>query len=241
MTSVVVKRFKDAEGVAQAAAEHFVNRLASLTAAKQSVHVMLTGGTVGIATLSAIAQREDAHLLDWAKVHFWWGDERYVAADSDDRNAVQARRAMLSRIAITEENVHEFPSADSGLTLDEAEHLFSAELKIVAPHFDFAFVGMGPDGHVCSLFPGKAEPIVGAQVIAEHDSPKPPAQRLSFSYEAMNSVDEIVFVVAGSDKAAAVRQVFDDSAVKLPAAKIGGKLNTLWFVDQTAGTEAWGC
>lgn len=241
MTAVVVNRFKDAEAVAQAAAEHFVGRLAELINQKSSVNVLLTGGTVGIATLSAIAQREDAHLLDWSTVHFWWGDERYVAADSDDRNAVQARRALLSKIAISEVNVHEFPTTDTELTLDQAEHLFSAEVKALNPHFDFAFVGMGPDGHVCSLFPGKPQPPDGALVIAEHDSPKPPAQRLSFSYEAMNSVDEIVFVVAGADKSAAVRQVFDETATALPAARIKGKLKTIWFVDQTAGNETWGC
>lgn len=236
-----VNRLKDAESVAQAAAEYFVGRLAELIARKPQVHVMLTGGTVGIATLSAIAQREDAHLLDWSKVHFWWGDERFVAAGSDQRNSVQARNALLGKIAVVESNIHEFPALDSGLDLDQAEHLFSAELVAAKPHLDIAFVGMGPDGHVCSLFPGKPEIQQGQIVIAEHDSPKPPAQRLSFSYEAMNSVDEIIFVVAGADKSAAVKQVFDEDAEKLPAARINGRENTIWFVDQTAGNETWGC
>ena len=241
MTSLLVNRFKDAEGVAEAAAEYFVTRLASLLEQKSQVHVMLTGGTVGIATLAAISRREDAHLLDWSRVHIWWGDERFVAADSEQRNAVQARTALLSKIAMVESNVHEFPSTDSGLSLDEAEHLFSAEVLIAAPEFDLAFVGMGPDGHVCSLFPGKPAVAAGALVMAEHDSPKPPPQRLSFTYETMNSVAELIFVVAGADKAAAVKQVFDENAEKLPAAKISGRTKTIWFIDQTAATENWGC
>jgi 6-phosphogluconolactonase len=241
MTSPLVNRLKDAEGVAEEAAEYFVTRLASLLDQKSQVHVMLTGGTVGIATLATIARREDSHFLDWSRVHIWWGDERFVAADSDQRNAVQARNALLSKIAIVESNIHEFPSTDSGLSLDEAEHLFSAELLVTAPEFDLAFVGMGPDGHVCSLFPGKPDPAEGVLVLAEHDSPKPPAQRLSFTYEAMNSVAELIFVVAGADKASAVKQVFDENAEKLPAAMIAGKTRTIWFIDQTAATENWGC
>jgi 6-phosphogluconolactonase len=241
MTSVVVNRFKDAEGVAEAAAEYFVTRLAELLEQKPQVHVMLTGGTVGIATLSSISRREDAHLLEWSRVHIWWGDERFVAADSDQRNAVQARGALLSKIAVVESNIHEFPSTDAGLSLSEAEHLFSAEVLVESPEFDLAFVGMGPDGHVCSLFPGKSAPAEGALVMAEDDSPKPPQQRLSFTYAAMNSVAELIFVVAGADKASAVKQVFDESAEKLPAAKIRGKAKTTWFIDQTAATENWGC
>lgn len=241
MNATIVNRFKDAEGVAEAAAEYFVTRLGAVLEQKPVVHVMLTGGTVGIATLAAISRREDAHLLDWGRVHIWWGDERYVASDSDQRNSVQARSALLAKVAIDESNIHEFPATDSGLSLDEAEHLFSAEVSIVAPKFDLAFVGMGPDGHVCSLFPGKPTPVAGALVMAEHDSPKPPAQRLSFTYEAMNTVAELIFVVAGADKASAVRQVFDESAEKLPAARISGSLKTSWFIDQTAATENWGC
>jgi len=241
MNSVLVNRFKDAHGVASAAAEYFVTRVSQLVEDQEQVHVQLTGGTVGIATLAAIAEREDAHLLDWAKVHFWWGDERYVPSDSSDRNAVQARKALLSKIAVVEANVHEFPSSDSGLSLDQAEHLFSAEVLVHEPHFDLALVGMGPDGHVCSLFPGKSESNAEAWVIAEADSPKPPSQRLSFSYRAMNSVNEILFVVAGADKSPAVKQVFDEDAEKLPAARIAGKSKTIWFVDQTAGNETWGC
>lgn len=234
MNAVQVRRYESAAGVAEAAAEHFVTRMGELIEQQSSVHVLLTGGTVGIATLAAIAAREESHLLDWKNVHFWWGDERYVAADSQDRNAVQARAVLLSKIAIVEANVHEFPATDSLLDLEQAEHLFSAELLLLNPQFDLAFVGMGPDGHVCSLFPGKPRPKAGALVVAEPNSPKPPARRLSFTYEAMNRVGEIFFVVAGSDKAEAVAQVFDSRAQRLPAAMVSGIQKTIWFIDNAA-------
>ena len=237
----VVNRFATADSLARGAAEEFVTKLAQLLETKPEINVMLTGGTIGIATLAAIADREDAHLLDWARVHIWWGDERFVESNSVDRNAVQARKAMLSRLPVSEANIHEFPASDQGLSLGEAANLFAAELATLKPHFDLAFVGMGPDGHICSLFPGKSEIADGVKVIAEQDSPKPPQQRLSFSYEAMNEVDEIWFVVAGADKSPAVAVAFGDNPETLPVGRIRGAIKTIWFVDQTAGNETWGC
>ena len=100
---------------------------------------------------------------------------------------------------------------------------------------------MGPDGHINSLFPGKPAPAPGALVIAEHDSPKPPPQRLSFTYEAMNAADEIWFTVAGADKADAVSIAFGDDPTSLPVGRVRGVSKTVWFVDQTAGNTTWGC
>ncbi len=239
MTQTVVNRFKDADSLAKGAAEEFVTRLAQLLEELTEVHIQLTGGTIGIATLAAIAEREDAHLLDWSRVHVWWGDERFVETESNDRNAVQAQNAMLKKLPAA--NLHPFPASDEGLTLDEAANFFAAELAAVQPNFSLAFVGMGPDGHICSLFPGKPEIAAGVRVIAEHDSPKPPPQRLSFSYEAMNSIDEIWFVVAGADKQDAVSVAFGDNPEKLPVGRIHGKSKTVWFVDQSAGNKTWGC
>jgi len=239
VTQTVVNRFKDAESLAKGAAEEFVTRLAQLLEELPEVHVQVTGGTIGIATLAAIADREDAHLLDWSRVHVWWGDERFVETDSPDRNSVQAHNAMLKKLPKT--NLHPFPASDEGMTLDEAANFFSAEVASLKPKFSIAFVGVGPDGHICSLFPGKPEIEPGVLVIAEHDSPKPPPQRLSFSYEAMNSVDEIWFVIAGADKQDAVSVAFGDDPKQLPVGRVQGKSKTVWFVDQSAGNKTWGC
>jgi 6-phosphogluconolactonase len=239
VTQTVVNRFKDSESLAKGAAEEFVTRLAQLLEELPEVHIQVTGGTIGIATLAAIATREDAHLLDWSRVHVWWGDERFVETDSADRNAVQAQNAMLKKLPKT--NLHPFPASDEGMTLDEAANFFSAEVAALKPKFSIAFVGVGPDGHICSLFPGKPEIEPGVLVIAEHDSPKPPPQRLSFSYEAMNSVDEIWFVIAGADKQDAVSVAFGDNPKQLPVGRVQGKSKTVWFVDQSAGNKTWGC
>lgn len=241
MSKPIVHRFLDAESVAKNAAHDFIVRVSALLLTKPEIHVMLTGGTVGIATLAAIADDELSASVDFTKVHFWWGDERFVASDSDDRNSLQAYKALLRKIEVDSSKVHEFPATDNGLLLDDAAEQFEATVRSINPHFDIAFVGMGPDGHICSLFPGKPTPPVGRLIIAEHDSPKPPPQRLSFSYEAMNSIDEIWFVVAGADKQDAVSVAMGDSPTDLPVGRISGAKATHWYIDSTAGTTVFGC
>lgn len=237
---VVVSRFPDAAAVADGAAAECIAKLIELLASQEEVHLMLTGGTVGIATLAAIAANGDCPKVDWERVHFWWGDERFVAANSEDRNSNQARKALLSKISVDQAKIHEFPAADE-LDLSTAMRNFQAELDRVKPSFDLAFLGMGPDGHIASLFPGKPEIPSGTMLISEDDSPKPPKQRLSFSYEALCGAAEIWFVVAGSDKAEAVEVAFSDEPERLPVGRVSGQKATRWFIDATAGNRVWGC
>jgi len=237
----VVFRLPNAGEVASAAADAFYEKLGQILARKPEAHIVLTGGTVGIATLAAIGDHKLAKSTNFSRVNFWWGDERFVASDSPDRNAGQARLALLRKIAIDESKIHEFPSTDEGLTLDAATEVFTEHVLAVAPEFDLVFMGMGPDGHICSLFPGKPTPPAGVLVIAEHDSPKPPPERLSFTYEAINNAEEIWFLVAGSDKQEAVSVAFGESPESLPVGRVRGKSKTVWFVDSGAGNATWGC
>ncbi len=244
---LVVNRFADGDSVARAAASALLAKLQSLTLVKDAVHVALTGGTVGIATLARYAEIPEAKSFDYSKVHFWWGDERFVPADSADRNAKQAHDAMFRHLDVPAANIHAFPAAGEGEDLDEAAISFATVLAsfaasdIAYPKFDVVLLGMGPDGHIASLFPGKPAPAAGVTVFAEHDSPKPPPARLTFSYEVINSADEIWFTVAGADKAEAVSVAFSDEPERLPVGRVRGTQKTVWFVDQTAGTTTWGC
>ena len=237
----IVHRFKDMNSVAENTAAKLIGELRVLLENKNEVHLVLTGGTVGIATLSAVAENPSHSEIDFTRVNFWWGDERFVEVDSPDRNAVQARIALLSKIALDQNKIHEFPAANSGLKLDEAAALFTEEVMTASPIFDIVLLGMGPDGHVASLFPDKPLPLAGTWIFAEHDSPKPPAQRLSFTFEALNSADQIWLVVAGADKQDAVAVAMGDRPEALPVGKVRGKISTQWFIDSTAGTKAFGC
>jgi 6-phosphogluconolactonase len=236
----IVKRFKSSHDVSTAAAQDLFLFVQEKLAAKTRVDVAVTGGTVGIATLAA-ASEFNFNELDLSRLHIWWGDERYVAEDSSDRNSVQAQNAWLRKLDIPSENVHNFPSSDSGLTLEEAASQFNDDFNEQSVFFDLMLMGMGPDGHIASLFPGKSAGDSDASVVAEADSPKPPSARLSFSYRVINDSAEIWFTVAGSDKANAVAVAFGDNPFELPVGRIQGKEKTVWYVDQTAGNLVWGC
>jgi 6-phosphogluconolactonase len=229
----IVNRFKDADGVATGAAEALVTKVEELLTAQPVVNLVVTGGTVGILTLAKL--RELA--LDWSRVHVWWGDERFVEKQSPDRNELQAKNALLDHVAIPASNLHPFPASDEGFTLDEAAAEFRKVLADV--DFDILLLGIGPDGHIASLFPGKT--AEGELVVAEHDSPKPPPLRLSLSYAAINSAREVWFTVAGADKQDAVAVAFSEAKDSLPVGRVQGVERTVWFVDEAAGSATWGC
>ncbi len=240
-----IRRAINAADVAAQAAREILETLVSVVAKNGIANVALTGGTVGILTLSTLAEQPDLERLDLNSVHFWWGDERYVNASSQDRNAVQARQALFQSIAVPAANIHEFPSTDNSADLLDAKEIFTEEINrhfgSLNPVFDLVTLGMGPDGHVASLFPGHEDKTADQIIVAESNSPKPPAERLSLSYSAINAASKIVFVVSGLDKSNAVTQVHTDENCELPAAKISAVGETIWFVDQAAGAEFWSC
>ena len=221
--------FPSANELVKAAAVDLDSHLSRLLTTKGRVDLVVTGGTVGIKTLQELAPLWVSK--DLANLHIWWGDERFVAASSDDRNEKQARDALISRLSIPEENLHPMP-ADNNQGLEAAGDEFSKKFNLDNPHFDVVLLGMGPDAHIASLFPGSLYKSHGTWVVTEANSPKPPSNRISLSYAALNSADEVWFLVAGSDKADAVARVF--AAEDLPGAKVKGRRITRWYLDNAA-------
>jgi 6-phosphogluconolactonase len=243
MKSVEVRKAVNALDVATQATDEILQTLEDVISAKGAAHIALTGGTVGILTLDVLSKALPTSQVDVSKIHFWWGDERFVASDSGDRNANQARVALLDSIEIAPGHLHEFPSADDNLELQVARAQFESHIKAVfgdsEPRMDLTILGMGPDGHVASLFPG--EQHEKELIVSVSDSPKPPAQRLSFSMDLINQSDKIIFVVAGIDKAEAVESVHKDPECQLPAAQVSACGETLWIIDEAAGAAFWSC
>ncbi len=237
----------DATVLAEATAARLVTRLIDLQSGHSPVHVVLTGGTVGIATLAAVAHHPARAAVDWTSVHLWWGDERFLADGDPDRNETQARDALLTPLgdALPPENVHAVPPLDvaAGIATPEdsaaayARDLatFAAEGRAV-PEFDVLMLGMGPDGHVASLFPGHPALLVtGTPTVGVHDSPKPPPLRVSLTFEAIGAAQEVWVVAAGAEKAPSVAAALADAPVALtPAVGALGSRRTLWLVDAAA-------
>jgi len=240
--SVLVYESKQA--LIDAVAERFVAKVGELLAEQDRVHVVLTGGSVGIAALAAVREL-DSSALDWSRVVIWWGDERWVPAADADRNALQATEALLAHIPLDPANVHPFPASDQGIELDVAAASYAAELAAAAepgeslPRFDITFLGVGPDGHVASLFPDyPGIQVVDATVVPVVDSPKPPPSRLSLTLSTINSSARVWLVVAGVDKAAALGLALAGaSQLEVPVAGVEGKYRTVYFVDAEAAAE----
>lgn len=240
-----IRQAINAEDVAQQASREILDSIFLALETKPTVHIALTGGSVGILTLAKLAEQPDLDRVDFNRVHFWWGDERYVESSSLDRNANQAREVFFNKIQVPPTHIHEFPSVDNSMELNDGKVEFLKELARYfssdPPTLDLLILGMGADGHIASLFPQHENLAEGQIVVAESNSPKPPAQRLSLSYESINASEKIVFVVSGLDKSQAVKEVHSNANSQLPAAKIAARGETIWFIDQGAGSEFWGC
>ena len=216
-----------------------LDAIESALAARGHADIVVTGGTVGIGVLAAVSRSPRASAVDWARVHVWWGDERFVPAEHLERNERQAREALFSHIDIPNTNLHPFPS-DHGQTLNDARDEFLAENVDGFPEFDVVLNGIGPDGHAASLFPGLPHGE-GEDIIAVENSPKPPAQRLSFTFDALNRGLRVWIVASGADKAAAVARILADSPEsETPAAALSGVVETVVWVDADAASAISG-
>ena len=238
----------DAERLARTAAEGLVARLAAAQAVHGSASVVLTGGGIGIAVLehvAGLAEEPVRETIDWEHVDIWWGDERFVPAESDERNEKQAREALLRRVGVPEHRIHAMPPADGEFAEPEdAAAWYAGELAAAAPdgddvpRLDLLLLGMGPEGHVASIFPGSPAVADERTVVAVRDCPKPPPTRVSLGFAAINAAEEVWLLVAGGGKAPAVASALAGAdAVELPAAGVHGARATRWLLDEAAAAD----
>jgi 6-phosphogluconolactonase len=243
-SSPEVVRHPDAEALVADVAERLVGRIAEVQRAGRVPWIVLTGGTIADALHERVAVL-DAGGVSWELVDVWFGDERFVAADSPDRNALQAATSMLDKLPVDPARVHPMPAADGayGDDVDAAASGYAGELAVAAapdalPTFDVVMLGVGPDGHCASLFPGRREGLEATPVIPVRDSPKPPPTRISLTQAALANAREVWFVVSGAGKADAVSAALSGAdPVDVPSAGPHGLEGTVWFVDEAAAAQ----
>jgi 6-phosphogluconolactonase len=234
-----------ADEVARRVAHRLVERLRAVQEDGRVLSVVLTGGSIAEQIHAAVLAAPGAGEVDWGRVEVWWGDERFVPADDEQRNARQARRSLLAHLPLDEARVHEMPASDGayGDDVDAAAASYARDLeRVLGPSFaegrgfDVLMLGIGPDGHCASLFPGRDELLAQGRTVAVRDSPKPPPTRISLTMSLLEATDEVWFVAAGAPKAEAVaRSAAGGDVASTPAAGPRGRYATRYFLDEAAG------
>jgi 6-phosphogluconolactonase len=237
---VIVQTYPDTDALVAAAGQRLAGAIASAIAERGRALVVLTGGSTGIGMLTAL---RDAP-VDWANVHLFWGDERYVPLDDDERNEKKAREALLDHIAIPASNVHPMAASDGefGDDVDAAARAYEAalaELGSPTPVFDVHLLGMGGEGHVNSLFPHTAATReTRRMVVAVTDSPKPPPRRITLTLPAVRRARQVWIVTSGEAKAEAVAAALGGADPDdIPAAGAVGSEETVWLLDSAAAGD----
>jgi len=243
--SVVVETYPDIPALVAAAGDRLVEAITTAIAARGKALIVLTGGGTGIGLLEHV--RAHAGGVDWSKVHLFWGDERFVPADDDDRNEKQAREALIDHIDIPAGNVHAMAASDGefGEDLDAAAADYakvltqSAESDSAATTFDVHLLGMGGEGHINSLFPHSPATLENERlVLGVADSPKPPPRRITLTLPAVQRSREVWLVVSGEAKADAVAAAIGGAKpADVPAAGAVGREATVWLLDATAASK----
>ncbi|MFP5283760.1 MAG: 6-phosphogluconolactonase [Actinomycetes bacterium] len=222
--------------VVDALAARLVGRLVDLQRDFQVPQLSLTGGRIASRAYARLAGDGPHTAVDWSRVDLWWSDERFVPAADPERNAKQALDVLGSALPLTPHRIHPMAASDGDLDLDEAAAAYATELGDTV--FDICLLGMGPDGHVASLFPEHPSSYAEGVAIAVRSSPKPPPERISLTLPLINRSREVWFLVTGEDKAAATKMaLLGAGPVQLPAAGVRGADRTLWLLDRSAASQ----
>jgi len=231
------------KAVSRTAAEMMVSLVLKRLKSKESFAVSLSGGSSPKNMFALLAN--DAALrnrMPWDRVHFFWGDERHVAPDHADSNYRMTNEAMLSRVPVPPENIHRIRAEkpDAGKAAEDYEQELRRFFKLGTeqlPPFDCVFLGMGPDGHTASLFPGTKALHERERLVVSNWVDKFQSYRITMTTPVLNNADLVIFLVSGEEKAEPLRVVLEGQKQSdlLPSQLIEpthGKL--LWLVDQAA-------
>jgi 6-phosphogluconolactonase len=243
MSGPTIEVHSDLMALVTAAGDRLVIAVNAAVAARGEAHVVLTGGGAGIGLLKQL--RDHAGEVEWSKVNFYWGDERFVGTNDDERNEKQARQALLDHVDIPAGNIHPMAASDGVLGDDLAaaaedySKRLAARFGATGPMFDVHLLGMGGEGHVNSLFPNTAEVEVSDRyVVGVWDSPKPPARRITLTLAAIRRARQIWLVVSGEAKGAAVAAAIGGAVPReIPAAGAQGSETTMWLLDEDAASK----
>jgi 6-phosphogluconolactonase len=245
MTAPTIRVFADAEAVSQAAAQEFVRCAREAVAARGRFTVTLSGGSTPQRLYQLLAEAPYRDQIDWSKVELFWGDERSVPPDHKDSNYRMTSEAMLTRIPIPPGQVHrlEADRADPDSAARDYQTVIAKTFGVSAdgdpPSFDLVLLGMGPDGHTASLFPGTTALSETKRWVVVNYVPKFATNRLTLTTPILNKARQVLFLVAGADKPERLHEVLEGpyEPNRLPSQLIKPSGSLVWFVDRLAASQ----
>ena len=235
----------DADALAREAASELARRAQMCVAERGRFTVTLSGGSTPrrLYALLADPAARFRHEVPWTGVHFFWGDERHVPPDDPQSNYRMARDELLARVPVPSENVHRIEAerpnaADAADAYARELERFFALAPGQVPRFDLVLLGMGPDGHTASLFPGSTALEVRDRMVVAAWIPKFRSDRITLTLPVFDNAAAVTFLVSGADKAAALRAALDpDGPNGLPCQRIRPSHgDLLWLVDRAAAS-----
>jgi 6-phosphogluconolactonase len=212
----------------EAEARHALERRARFT-------IAIPGGSVATTCFPRLARLD----LDWSSIEIFWTDERAVAPSGPDSNHAVAQALWLGPAGVPIERIHRMPG--EAADLERAARSYALELESVAgtpPRLDYALLGVGPDGHVASLFPGHPALLDQRPVLAIEDAPKPPPRRLTLSLPVLAGAGRVTVVALGKEKAHMTREALEGIVSPLPVARLAREARScLFLLDREAGSR----
>ncbi|HZH02470.1 MAG TPA: 6-phosphogluconolactonase [Myxococcaceae bacterium] len=234
-----------ADALARESAEYLVERAIETVKARGRWTVALSGGSTPERLFQCWAEPALRDRMPWAQVHLFWGDERHVPPDHEDSNYGMALRAFISSVPITEANVYRMPAENSdaataAAAYEETLRRFFALPNNAFPRFDLMLMGLGPDGHTASMFPGNDALTEGRRWVVAPYVPQFSTYRISITFPVINAAEEVMMLVSGESKAPAVKEVREGprDPLRLPAQAIAPRNGRMiWWLDRSAARD----
>jgi 6-phosphogluconolactonase len=239
----LIHRFSDLEALSRAAARALVDDVQAVLATQDRYTLALAGGSTPKRLYELLASGTEG-TLPWARIHLFWGDERYVPPGDERSNYHLVRRSLLATTDIPPENVHPIPTNAESPEAAAVGYEKTLRQYFSDPEatFDTVLLGLGSDGHTASLFPetlglGQTDDWVRVvEAPPRHDV----STRLTCTLPVLNGARRAIFLAAGARKREALRDVLDEQDPSLPATHIRPREQIDWFVDHAARPDAGG-
>jgi len=232
------KILPDAASLIDAATQTVVASARSAIAKRGVFHIALAGGSTPKGLYQKLATPEYAGKIDWARVHIYFGDERCVLPTHEDSNYKMAKESMLDHVPVPEENIHRYMT-ENGVAPDVAKaYENTMEISLQGAPIDLVLLGLGPDGHIASLFPGTPALDVTETAVTSLYVEKFESWRVTMTYPTINAARQVIVFIAGEAKAAIVKDITTDAVAGLPVQRLDPEGEYYWYMDIAASAVA---